>query len=40
MTDEGDATPREDLVLLRAFEPVVRLTQGARVATKRVAVLD
>jgi hypothetical protein len=28
MTDEGDATPREDLVLLRAFEPVVRLTQG------------
>ena len=28
MTDEGDATPLEDLVLLRAFEPVVRLTQG------------
>lgn len=28
MTDDADGTPLEDLVLLRAFEPVVRLTQG------------
>ena len=28
MTVESDATQLEDLVLLRAFEPVVRLTQG------------
>jgi hypothetical protein len=28
MIDEDDGTPLEDLVLLRAFEPVVRLTQG------------
>jgi hypothetical protein len=28
MTDEVDGTSLEDLVLLRAFEPVVRLTQG------------
>lgn len=28
MIDEGDGSPLEDLVLLRAFEPVVRLTQG------------
>jgi hypothetical protein len=28
MTDDDAGTPLEDLVLLRAFEPVVRLTQG------------
>ena len=28
MTDDADGTPLDDLVLLRAFEPVVRLTQG------------
>lgn len=28
MMDDADGTPLEDLVLLRAFEPVLRLTQG------------